>query len=84
MKKFISVEFLWFVFALLVAIPMGFIILRMIGETSYRAMATQIEQDFIVQLYFIGVAVSFVGVYIARIVAASVAIFLGVAEKKEE
>jgi hypothetical protein len=66
-EKKIAAEFLWLLFTLLFSLPLGLVFLWLLGFTS-ETPTTERTKDYIVFLYIVGYLVSFVGVYLIRII----------------
>lgn len=72
MKKVIAREFLWLLFAVVLAFPLGFVFLHILEvSTNSERYPSLEEQTFVVQLYFLGVILSFIGVYLVRLIVAA-------------
>jgi len=68
MKKAILREILWFFVALLLSVPLAFVFIGMLKLTSGGPELNDVEKVFTLQLFLIGAAVSFVCVYVVRLV----------------
>lgn len=68
MQKLIAREFLWLLFALVFAIPLGLAFLWLLGHTDEMPNMSEHDQDYIVFLYIIGYVVSFIGIYLIRFI----------------
>ena len=77
MKTTFAREFLWFVIALVLSLPLGFLFLWLIGITAQDSFLTSDEEAFVVELYLLGMLVGFLGVYIVRFTADSLAVLSG-------
>jgi hypothetical protein len=70
MKKVLAREALWLLFAIIVAFPLAFVFLWMLDLSAQGRGYTDAEKNFIAELYLIGYVISFVGIYVLRIIAA--------------
>lgn len=73
MKK-VAKEFLFFLAILIICIPLGFLFLyflRLVSETE-SGYTTRDEDVFVLELYIVGYIVSFVGIYMVRIIIAAI------------
>jgi hypothetical protein len=68
MKKFLAREFLWLVLATVLAVPLGFLFLHFLDLATDPQEYSEQEEFFFIQLYIIGVILSFIGIYLARLV----------------
>ena len=71
MKKALAKEFLWLVFAVVMAIPLGFLFLYFLQVSPEGRTYANEEEEFIVQLYLLGVVLSFIGIYLIRMIVGS-------------
>jgi hypothetical protein len=69
MKSKIAKEVLWFIVALAFAFPLAFGFLWMLDITASGNYPSEEEKDFVVELYLIGCILSFLGIYLMRIIA---------------
>lgn len=76
MKKVLAREFLWFIGALILAIPLAFAFLWLLGLTENTTIYTQEEEKFAISLFMLGYILSFIGIYLARIVHAAITLLL--------
>lgn len=76
MKKLIVRELFWFVFSAVISLFLAFIFLLLLNLTAAQPELNSIEKIFTVQLYLIGWIVSFISIYIFRIIIKGVKIFL--------
>lgn len=74
MKKTIAREFLWFVFAAALAFPLGLVFLHFLDSAPVGEQYSNREEIFLTQLYFVGVVLSFIGVYLVRLIVVSLKI----------
>lgn len=72
MKKFFAREFLWFVIAFVLAFPLGLLFLWLIGFSADTTAVTDDDMSLVTNLYILGWILGFLGVYIARFIAASI------------
>ncbi|MGK0412781.1 MAG: hypothetical protein ACJA1B_000981 [Polaribacter sp.] len=76
MKKIIVRELFWFVLGVVLSLFLSFIFLGLLSLTSAEENVNSIEKIFTVQLYIIGCFVSFVSIYIFRIIIKAVKKYL--------
>lgn len=76
MKAFIVKELFWLVIASLISSGLAFVFLELLSLTSSSYKLNDIEKLFFIQLYLIGWLVSFVSVYIVRIVVSAIKKYL--------
>ncbi|MFK7908373.1 MAG: hypothetical protein AB8B69_24800 [Chitinophagales bacterium] len=76
MKKVLAREFLWFIGVLVLAIPLTFLFLWLLGLTTDTTIYTREEELFVTKLFLLGYVLSFIGVYLTRIVYASIKLVL--------
>jgi len=69
MKSKIAREVLWFIVAIILAFPLGFVFLWLLDITASGSYPTQAEKDFVVELYLIGCILGFLGIYFMRLIA---------------
>ena len=72
MKKKIATEFLWFLLTLILAIPLGFLFLWLLGFTSEAPNITENEKDYVLFLYLLGYTISFIGIYLIRLIVMAI------------
>jgi hypothetical protein len=77
MKKFFAKEFLWLILTIVLAIPLGFVFLHFLELSPQGQQYNYEEEVFLVQLYLIGVLLSFAGIYIIRIMISALKILTG-------
>ena len=68
MKTVLAREFLWFIGALVLSIPLAFLFLWMLGLTTDTTIYTREEEIFATKLFLLGYILSFLGIYLTRIV----------------
>lgn len=76
MKKVLAREFLWLVAALVLAIPLGIMFLWLLGLTSKTRLVTNDEKEMVMELYILGFILSFVGIYLIRLITAAIQILV--------
>lgn len=68
MKDLIIRELFWFVISFLIALVGSFLFLELLALSSAEPELNSLEKLFTLQLYIIGCIISFISVYIVRIV----------------
>lgn len=68
MKKIIAREFLWFITALLVAVPLSFLFLSCIDFITAEKEMHFRGEIFILELFLFGFLINFVGIYLIRFI----------------
>lgn len=68
MKNIIVRELFWLVISLLISLVGSFIFLELLSISSKEPELNSLEKLFTLQLYIIGCIVSFISVYIVRVV----------------
>ena len=76
MKKIIFRELFWLIFGLILSLVLAFIFMEFIELASADKNLNEIEKVFSIQLYIVGVIVSFVCIYIVRIIVYAIKLFL--------
>lgn len=76
MKKTIIKELFWFVVSALLALILAFVFLGFLNLTTAEQTITSFEKLFTIQLYIIGWFVSFITIYIFRIIIKGIKKFL--------
>ena len=69
MKSEIAREVLWLIVAILLSFPLALGFLWILDLTGEDPGMTEPEKDFLVELYLIGYVLSFLGIYLMRLVA---------------
>lgn len=72
MKKLFAREFLWLLLAIILAVPLSFLWLTGLDIVSADRSFSEDEQIFVIELFLLAYAVSFVGVYIVRFVVGAI------------
>ena len=68
MKKIFYRELLWFIMAIIFSLLLSFVYLEIMDLSSSDRHLKSIERIFSVQLYLIGCIVSFISIYIVRLI----------------
>ena len=68
MKDLIIREIFWLIISFLISIVLSFVFIEFLALSSTKPELNSIEKLFTLQLYIIGCVVSFISVYIVRIV----------------
>ena len=68
MKKIFYRELLWFIMAIIFSLLLAFLYLEIMDLSSSDRHLKSIERIFSVQLYLIGCIVSFISIYIVRLI----------------
>ena len=76
MKSIILRELFWIILSFVISLILGFVFLELLELTSTDRSLKRIEKVFSVQLYIIGCIVSFVSIYIVRIIFAAIRLFV--------
>ena len=76
MKSIILRELFWIILSFVISLILGFIFLELLELTSTDRSLKRIEKVFSVQLYIIGCIVSFISIYIVRIIYAAIRMFV--------
>ncbi len=76
MKKVLAREFLWFIGALILSVPLAFAFLWLLGLTAETTVYTREEEKFAMSLFLLGYILSFIGIYLARIIHAAITLIL--------
>jgi len=69
-------EVMWFVITIILSLMLGFLYLEILNLSSSDRHLKSIEQIFSVQLYLIGCIVSFISIYIVRLIVGVVKMLL--------
>ncbi len=76
MKSIFLRELFWIILSFVISLILGFIFLELLELTSTDRSLKRIEKVFSVQLYIIGCIVSFISIYIVRIIFAAIRMFV--------
>ena len=68
MKTIILRELFWLILSFVMSLVLAFFFLEILSLTSSERTLKRVEQIFSVQLYLIGCIVSFISIYIVRII----------------
>ena len=68
MKKIFYRELLWFIMTIIFSLLLAFLYLEIMDLSSSDRYLKSIERIFSVQLYLIGCIVSFISIYIVRLI----------------
>lgn len=82
MKKALLREILWFFIAILLSLPLAFVFIGLLNLTSSGPELNDVEKIFTLQLFLIGVGVSFLCVYVVRLVYLAIIHLIGGGGKK--
>ncbi|MDA9144403.1 hypothetical protein N9N76_01500 [Flavobacteriaceae bacterium] len=72
MKTIILRELFWLVLSFVLSLVLSFFFLELLDLTSSARDLKRVEQIFSVQLYLIGCVVSFISIYIVRIIVTAI------------
>jgi len=72
MKNFFVRELFWFVLTFVISLILSLIFMELSNLTSTNKSMMDIEKIFTVQLYIIGCIVSFISIYIVRIIVVAI------------
>ena len=78
MKKIILRELFWFIMSFVLSLFLSLIFLEILDLTSTERSMKSIEKIFSVQLYIVGCIVSFICIYIIRIIIAAIKMFINI------
>lgn len=76
MKKIIFREIFWFILTIVLSLFVSFIFMEFFELSSTDKNLKSIEKIFSVQLYIIGCIVSFICIYIIRVIVAAIKILI--------
>lgn len=76
MKKILIRELYWFVVSFILSLFLSFIFVGIYNLTSSDRLLNEVEIVFTVQIYLIGCLVSFIVVYIIRLIVATIKMFI--------
>ncbi|MEM9820740.1 MAG: hypothetical protein AAF985_06695 [Bacteroidota bacterium] len=77
MKKIIAKEFLWFLLTIALAFLLGFVFLFGLDLTTSGHEPTEEDQIFVIQFYLLGFVLSFVGIYLIRLIVVAMKVQVG-------
>ena len=75
MKAVILRELFWLVISTVLSLLLSFVFLELLDLTSSERSLKPIEKVFSVQLYLIGCFLSFIAIYIVRVIISAVKMF---------
>tara|TARA_B110000037_G_scaffold45320_2_gene55584 strand:+ start:1090 stop:1323 length:234 start_codon:yes stop_codon:yes gene_type:complete len=75
MKAVILRELFWLVISTVLSLVLSFVFLELLELTSSERSLKPIEKVFSVQLYLIGCFLSFIAIYIVRVIISAVKMF---------
>ena len=75
MKAVILRELFWLVISTVLSLVLSFVFLELLDLTSSERSLKSIEKVFSVQLYLIGCFLSFIAIYIVRVIISAVKMF---------
>ena len=75
MKAVILRELFWLVISTVLSLVLSFVFLELLDLTSSERSLKKIEKVFSVQLYLIGCFLSFIAIYIVRVIISAVKMF---------
>jgi|TARA_B110000977_G_C10753210_1_gene367711 hypothetical protein len=75
MKAVILRELFWLVISTVLSLLLSFVFLELLELTSSERSLKPIEKVFSVQLYLIGCFLSFIAIYIVRVIISAVKMF---------
>lgn len=75
MKAVILRELFWLVISTVLSLVLSFVFLELLDLTSSERSLKSIEKVFSVQLYLIGCFLSFIAIYIVRVIVSAVKMF---------
>ncbi len=78
MKKIILRELFWFIMSFVLSLFLSLIFLEILDLTSTERSMKSIEKIFSVQLYIVGCIVSFICIYIVRVIIAAIKMFTNI------
>ena len=76
MKKIIFREIFWLIFSAILSLLISFLFIELVDLSSTERQLKSIEKIFSVQLYLIGVIVSFICIYITRVLVYTVKVLI--------
>ena len=72
MKVFFAREFLWLLLTIVLAVPLSFIWLTGLDVVADDPSFGEEEKIFVMELFLVAYAVSFLGIYLIRLVVAAI------------
>lgn len=75
MKAVILRELFWLVISMVLSLVLSFVFIELLDLTSSERSLKPIEKVFSVQLYLIGCFLSFIAIYIVRVIISAVKMF---------
>ena len=75
MKAVLLRELFWLVLSTVLSLVLSFVFLELLDLTSSERSLKSIEKVFSVQLYLIGCFLSFIAIYIVRVIVSAVKMF---------
>ena len=75
MKAVILRELFWLVISTVLSLVLSFVFIELLDLTSSERSLKPIEKVFSVQLYLIGCFLSFIAIYIVRVIISAVKMF---------
>lgn len=72
MKRFFAREFLWLLLTLVLALPLAFLWLTSVDIVSSKSAFEEDEKIFVAELFLLAYAISFLGIYLIRLIVASI------------
>jgi len=75
MKAIILRELFWLVISTVLSLVLSFVFLELLELTSSERSLKPIEKVFSVQLYLIGCFLSFIAIYIVRVIISAIKMF---------
>ncbi len=76
MKAIFMRELFWFILTIVISLLLSLFFMELVNLSSSSINLKDIEEIFTVQLYIIGCIVSFISIYIIRIIIITVKAFL--------
>lgn len=76
MKAIFMRELFWFILTIVISLLLSLFFMELVNLSSSSINLKDIEEIFTVQLYIIGCIVSFISIYIIRIIVITVKAFL--------
>ena len=76
MKKIFFREIFWLIFSAILSLLISFLFIELVDLSSTERKLKSIEKIFSVQLYLIGVIVSFICIYITRVLVYTIKLLI--------